>query len=127
MNANTNFDLVKPGDVIAFDNMDGWRQKYASKYEMHVIEKITPKQIILTMGRRVWKADGRIVGGNPFHKAFIPTQEQMEEHANSLAIRKRRVAVIEWFDRLRVRDLSVEQLEAMKEAFDRVTPEDRGA
>lgn len=122
MSSKQSLEHVKPGDILATARRGRYGLgRYDPPYEMAKVERVTAKQAALSDGRKVWLKNGVIVG-NHWDYYFAPTSEQISEHNNLVKLKNEYGKLLDWFTGLgNPRYLSIEQLEAMKKGFDRVT------
>lgn len=125
MNQKNNFEDVQPGSYLATRRNVRYALKYIPPLQMHRVARVTAKQIVLEGGDRVWIKDGRKVGHH-WESYFIPTTEQIHEQAVLVNRRNHYVGLLDWLDESIIkkrRELTIEQIEAMKSAFEPVVPE----
>lgn len=123
MNDMTN---IKVGDVVVAKRAPSIK-RYPATLIMRKVERVTAKQALLSGGVRIWLKDGSIVG-DAWVTYRTPTQEQIDTHKAECALHVRYVEAASWFDSLKINTITVEQLEAMRAAFDSIAePETTGS
>lgn len=116
---------VKVGDIIALPTYAHWGEP-SSLYNLMQVEKATSTQITVDDGNRFRKSDGKKIGGSYRDYAFVPTLEQLEENRKHREQYQRKHKARKWLDETvckRIKSLTVEQIEAMKAAYESVTGE----
>ena len=125
MSKEYNHDLtgVKVGDIIALPTYSHWGEP-SSLYSLMKVEKVTAAQITVNNGYRFRKSDGKKIGGSYNDYAFIPTSEQLEADNKHRESFQRKHKARKWVEDTlckRIKSLTVEQVEAMKAAYESVT------
>lgn len=114
---------VKPGDVVAAERPG--RGAYAPDMVMLTVARVTPTQLVTRKGERIRIRDGHLVGSGPWSQIgsfFVPTASQVAKHRAQIAKRRRYMNLWEWLrSTLTGRTLTIEQLVAMKAAYDGAT------
>lgn len=112
--------IVTAGDILAKKNDNRWNSKCHIPYAFVRVAKATPKQALLSDGTKVRLEDGKTIGESYGPRWFVPTPEQIKEQEAAADRKARYQAAINWYDDLHRSELTVEQLEAMKAAYEGV-------
>ena len=127
MSKEYNHDLtgVKVGDVIALPTYSHWGEP-SRLYTRMRVEKVTATQVAVDNGYRFRKSDGKKIGGIYGGYAFVPTPEQLEADSKYREQFQRKYKARKWVEDTvckHIKSLTVEQIEAMKAAYESVTEE----
>ena len=133
----TNLVNIQPGDLIAASNTARtWGKAPAIQHLLYRVTKRTPTQAeAVNVHNELFKirvrvSDGKIIGEDYYRKAVVATPEIIAQHNAEVAARNRRIKAQRRLEDLDTRmaklGLTVEQMEVLADAWERVKAMGKG-